>query len=195
MQPGREHVTIAVSGAHGGHTVDFRQLAAQGICLVGMTRAFDNGVISFQPDLVGNVARGDANYLSLLDAADAYVQRNGLDLPEEPQARKFLPDPECLLQPLTELDLHAAGVNAIVWATGFSVDYSWLHVNAFDAAGKPQHQRGISTEPGVYFIGLPWLSRRGSAFIWGVWHDAKNIADHIATQRQYAAYRKVAAAH
>ena len=191
MQPGREHVTIAVSGAHGGHTVDFRQLAAQGICLVGMTRAFDKGVISFQPDLVGNVARGDANYLSLLDAADAYVQRNGLDLPEEPQARKFLPDPECLLQPLTELDLHAAGVNAIVWATGFSVDYSWLHVNAFDAAGKPQHQRGISTEPGVYFIGLPWLSRRGSAFIWGVWHDAKNIADHIATQRQYAAYRKV----
>jgi len=191
MQPGREHVTIAVSGAHGGHTVDFRQLAAQGICLVGMTRAYDNGIISFQPDLVGNVAKGDANYLSLLDAADAYVQRNGLDLPEEPQARKFLPDPECLSQPLTELDLHAAGVNSIVWATGFSVDYSWLHVNAFDAAGKPQHQRGISTELGVYFIGLPWLSRRGSAFIWGVWHDAKNIADHIATQRQYAAYRKV----
>jgi len=38
-------------------------------------------------------------------------------------------------------------------------------------------------------VGLPWLSRRGSSFIWGVWHDAKYIADHIATQRNYLSYR------
>ena len=62
-------------------------------------------------------------------------------------------------------------------------------VDAFDAAGKPAHQRGVSSEPGVYFVGLPWLSRRGSTFIWGVWHDAKHIADHIAIQRTYAEYR------
>ncbi|WP_204377471.1 hypothetical protein [Aquitalea magnusonii] len=55
------------------------------------------------------------------------------------------------------------------------------------------HQRGISAEPGVYFLGLPWLSRRGSSFIWGVWHDAKFIADHIATQRKYQAYQVAAA--
>ena len=47
----------------------------------------------------------------------------------------------------------------------------------------------MSSEPGVYFVGLPWLSRRGSSFIWGVWHDARFIADHIAIQRTYAAYR------
>lgn len=45
-----------------------------------------------------------------------------------------------------------------------------------------------ASEPGVYFLGLPWLSRRGSSFIWGVWHDAKFIADQIAIQRGYAAY-------
>jgi putative flavoprotein involved in K+ transport len=65
------------------------------------------------------------------------------------------------------------------------VDFSWLQVDAFDANGKPQHQRGVSREPGVYFLGLPWLSRRGSSFIWGVWHDAKHVAGHIATQRTY----------
>ena len=54
--------------------------------------------------------------------------------------------------------------------------------------GKPKHQRGVAKEPGIYFLGLPWLSRRGSAFIWGVWHDAKHIADHIVTQRKYLAY-------
>ncbi|MFC3283018.1 flavin-containing monooxygenase [Litchfieldella rifensis] len=187
-QPGTEHVTIAVSGAHGGHTVDFRGLANQGMTLVGRTQSFDDGVVTFESDLADNLARGDENYLLLLDAADAYVARNGLDLPEEPEARHILPDPECVTHPLLELDLAKAGVTSIVWATGFAVDYRWLNVNAFDKNGKPQHQRGVSSEPGVYFVGLPWLSRRGSSFIWGVWHDAKHIADHIATQRKYLAY-------
>ncbi|GAC1031539.1 NAD(P)/FAD-dependent oxidoreductase [Pseudomonas sp. No.21] len=188
-QPGREHVTIAVSGARGGHTVDFRDLASQGITLVGLTKSFENGVAKFNDDLAGNIARGDENYLSLLDAADAYIARNGLDLPEEPEARRKRPDPECITHPLLELDLAAAGVTSIIWATGYSVDFSWLQVNAFDDQGKPKHQRGVSSEPGVYFVGLPWLSRRGSTFIWGVWHDARHIADHIATQRKYLAYR------
>jgi putative flavoprotein involved in K+ transport len=188
MKPGREHVTIAVSGAHGGQTIDFRRLG-QRITLVGMTQAFSDGVVTFQPDLAENIARGDEYYLALLDAADAYIERNGLDLPQEPQARAILPDPQSLSQPVLELDLIKAGVTSIVWATGFSTDYSWLQVDAFDEKGKPQHQRGVSSEPGAYFVGLPWLSRRGSSFIWGVWHDAKHVAGHIATQRQYYAYR------
>jgi putative flavoprotein involved in K+ transport len=185
---GAEHVTIAVSGARGGHTVDFRDLAAQGIRLVGLTERYDAGVLRFRPDLADNVARGDANLLALLDAADAYVERNGLDLPEDPEARVIGPDPECLTDPLLELDLAAAGVTSIVWATGFAVDYGWLQVDAFDENGRPQHRRGVSTEPGVYFLGLPWLSRRGSSFIWGVWHDARHVADHIVTQRGYLTY-------
>jgi putative flavoprotein involved in K+ transport len=188
-KPGREHVTIAVSGARGGYTIDFRELAQQGITLVGLTKSFDGSIVSFEADLGDNIARGDANYLAVLDAADAYIERNGLDLPPEPQARKTFPDPECLTHPILQLDLAAAGVRSIIWATGYSADYSWLQVNAFNANGKPQHQRGVSSEPGIYFVGLPWLSRRGSAFIWGVWHDAKHIADHIATQRKYLSYR------
>lgn len=189
MKPGTEHVTIAVSGAHGGQTIDFRNLAHQGITLTGLTQSFSEGVVSFQQDLVDNVARGDENYRSLLDAADAYIERNGLDLPEEPTARNMLPDPECMTHPLQSLDLAAEGIRTIIWATGFAVDYDWMEVDAFDEKGKPQHQRGVSTEQGIYFIGLPWQSRRGSSFIWGVWHDAKYVADHIETQRRYLAYR------
>jgi putative flavoprotein involved in K+ transport len=185
---GAEHVTIAVSGAHGGDTVDFRALAAGGITLLGRADAFDGGTMHFAPDLRANVENGDANYLSLLDEADAYVARNGLDLPEEPAARVFAPDPECMTDPILELDLTAAGVTSIVWATGFAVDYDWLQVDAFDENGRPRHQRGVSSEPGIYFLGLPWLSRRGSSFIWGVWHDARYLADHIALQRSYLAY-------
>jgi putative flavoprotein involved in K+ transport len=68
-------------------------------------------------------------------------------------------------------------------------DYSWVQVDAFDANGKPRHQRGVSNESGLYFLGLPYQSRRGSSFIWGVWHDAKFVADQIVIQRQYLSYR------
>jgi putative flavoprotein involved in K+ transport len=192
MAPGTEHVTITVSGAHGGLTVDFKGLAAQGMTLVGMTKSYKDGVVSFVSDLADNIAQGDAYYLSVLDEADAYIARNGLDLPEEPEARTIQPDPDCVTNPVLELDLAEAGVTSIIWATGFAVDYSWLQVDAFDENGKPKHQRGVSAEPGVYFLGLPWLSCRGSSFIWGVWHDAKHLADHISTQRKYLEYRSPA---
>ena len=45
LKPGTEHVTISVSGADGGHTVDFRRLASQGMVLVGRTESFKDGVI------------------------------------------------------------------------------------------------------------------------------------------------------
>jgi putative flavoprotein involved in K+ transport len=94
-----------------------------------------------------------------------------------------------LTHPLLELNLARGGVTSIVWSTGYTVDFSWLKVDAFDANDKPKHQRGVSSEPGIYFLGLPWLSRRGSSFIWGVWYDAKHIADHIEIQLKYLAYR------
>lgn len=187
-KPGREHVTIAVSGARGGHTVDFRALGHQGITLVGLTESFADGSVRFRDDLAENIANGDANYLAMLDAADDYIRRNGLDLPEEPEARRRLPDPECVTHPLRELDLAAAGITSIIWATGYRVDFSWLQVDSFEPGGKPRHHRGVGHEPGIYFLGLPWLSRRGSSFIWGVWHDAKFVADHIAKQRRYSDY-------
>ena len=116
--PGTEHVTIAVSGAYGGQTIDFRRLAAQGMTLVGRTESYKDGVVTFAPDLAENIARGDANYMSVLDEADAYVARNGLDLPEEPEARKIGPDPQCVTDPILELNLAEAGITSIIWATG-----------------------------------------------------------------------------
>jgi len=180
--PGIEHVTIAVSGAHGGHTVDFRRLAARGMTLLGRAESFTDGTVRFAPDLARNIARGDANYLSVLDAADAYVAKNGLDLPEEPEARELEPDPDCVTSPLLELDLARAGIASIIWATGYALDFGWMKLDAFDEKGRPLHQRGVSSEPGLYFLGLAWLSRRASPFIWGVWHDAEYLAGHIAAR-------------
>lgn len=180
--PGTEHVTIAVSGAQGGRTVDFRRLGGEGMTLLGRTQAFSDGTLTFAADLATNIAKGDANYLSVLDEADAYVAQNNLDLPPEPEARAEYPVPACVTNPILSLNLADEGITSIIWATGYALDFGWLQVDAFDAKGRPDHQRGISREPGIYFVGLPWLSRRGSSFIWGVWHDAKYLADHIAAR-------------
>ncbi|MBV8190528.1 MAG: NAD(P)-binding domain-containing protein [Alphaproteobacteria bacterium] len=185
QEPGREHVTIAVSGVGGGHTIDFRRLAARGMIVVGRTVAYADGAIRFAPDLGANLERGDFNYRSLLDEADAYVARNGLDLPQDAEARAICPDSDCITNPILALDLAARGITTIVWATGFVADYSWIKLDIFNEDGRPRHQRGVSAERGLYFLGLPWQSRRASSFIWGVWHDARYLADQIATQRKY----------
>ena len=187
--PGAEHVTIAVSGARGGHTIDFRRLAGKGMILLGRTIGFEGTSLSFSDDLATNLDRGDANYMALLDEADAYAAKNGIDLPEDPEARRIEPQPDCVANPILNLDLAQAGITTIIWATGFSSDYRWLKLDVFDERGRPKHQRGVSAERGIYFLGLPWQSRRGSSFIWGVWHDAKHIADRISTQRKYNEYR------
>ncbi|ENN89741.1 FAD dependent oxidoreductase [Rhizobium freirei PRF 81] len=187
--PGTEHVTIAVSGARGGYTIDFRRLAARGMTLLGRTVSFDGTRLSFSEDLAQNLARGDVNYMALLDEADDYVARNGIDLPADPEARRIEPEPDCVAKPILSLNLGQAGIRTIIWATGFSSDYSWLKMDIFDEHGRPKHQRGVSAERGIYFLGLPWQSRRGSSFIWGVWHDAKHLADRISTQRKYDEYR------
>ncbi len=193
QKPGTEHVTISVSGAYGGSTMDFRRLASEGVILVGRTESFLDGTLSFADDASMNIAAGDKNYADMLDAADAYVLASGLDLPLEPEARKAWPEPSSLSNPLRSLNLADENVTTIIWATGYKQDFSWLKVDAFDEKGAPIHQRGVSKEPGLYFLGLPWQSRRGSTFLWGVWHDAKFVADQIAIQRAYADYNGEAA--
>ncbi|MBE3639290.1 flavin-containing monooxygenase [Mangrovicoccus algicola] len=189
-RPGARHVTFAVSGAHGGQTVDFRRMAAQGVTLLGRAERYAQGTLSFTPDLAESLAHGDRNYLAVLREADAFVARNGLDLPEEPEAHEIPADPACVTDPILSLDLAAESVGAIIWATGFTQDYSWLPEGARDEAGRPRHARGVCTaEPGIYYLGLPWQTRRGSSFIWGVWHDAAAIAGHIAMQRAYLAHQ------
>ena len=129
---GKEHVTIAVSGAYGGKTVDFRKFAERGMVLLGMTGAYDNGTLSIADDLAKNIADGDENYLGLLAEADAYVEANGLDLPLEEDAKIIGADPECLTNPIRSINLAERGIKTVIWATGYVQDFSWLQADAFD---------------------------------------------------------------
>jgi putative flavoprotein involved in K+ transport len=181
--PGTEHVTIAVSGAYGGHTMDFRRLAALGVTLLGRAGDHTGGKLTIAPDLAANIAAGDRNYLSVLEEADAYARAHDLDLPEEPEAHALGPLPASVSQPVLSLDLAAEGITTVIWATGFRPDFGWIDLDIFRADGKPRHVDGVTEVPGLYFVGLPWLSCRGSAFIWGAWRDAERLAGLIAASR------------
>lgn len=179
---------FAVSGMNGGETVDFRKLAHDGIHLVGLTKSFSDNTLVFNDDLFDNINEAEQNYLALLDVADKYIEDNGMDLPEDPEARTLLELPECISHPLLSLDFTKHNITTVIWATGFKYDYSWLEVDVLDDLGRPLHNRGVTSQTGVYFVGLPFLSGQGSSFIWGVWHDAGRIAEHIAIKKKYHEY-------
>lgn len=178
---------FAVSGTG---TVDFRELAHDGITLVGMTDKFDkaSGELHFLDNLQQTVREGEQDYLKLLDAADKFIAENGLQFPEDPEARNMASMPDCVSNPLSKLNLQQAGISTVIWATGFKNDYSWLDIDVTDEQGKPKHNQGVTDARGVYFLGLPFLTCRGSSFIWGVWHDASHIAHKIKVQNGYDSY-------
>lgn len=171
-----------ITGAEGGHTIDFRILAAQGITLLGHVQAAGNGTIAFAPDLTASLAQGDAAYMTFLDLVDAHVERHGLDMPEEPEARVLPTDPPGIATTRPHLDLRAAGIGAVIWATGYGIDFRWIDVPVLDARGAPVHRQGVTDLPGLYFLGLQWLSTMRSSFLSGVGEDAARLADHIAAR-------------
>jgi putative flavoprotein involved in K+ transport len=179
---GPMRVYPAISGAYGGHTIDYRRFAADGITLLGRVAAARDRVLDIAPGLAKNLAEADLYYAAFLDIADEYARSRGLDLPEEPAARATLPDPLCVTEPVRRLDLRTEGINAVIWATGYGVDFGWIDIAAFDAAGQPLQRRGISVVPGLCFLGLQWMSRMASSFMSGVGDDAAVLADHIAAR-------------
>jgi putative flavoprotein involved in K+ transport len=177
---GPSRLLPVISGAYGGRTIDLRRFAAEGITLLGRMTTARDGVIEFAPDLADSLAAGDTAYAAFLDLADAHITRHGLDMPQDLAARATPPDPPCVSAPILSLDLDAAGITAVVWATGYGVDFGWIEVPVLDARGEPVQRRGVTKVPGLYFLGLQWLSRMSSSFLSGVGDDAAVLADHIA---------------
>jgi putative flavoprotein involved in K+ transport len=172
-----------ITGAYGGHTIDFRRFAADGVTLLGRVSTARDGVLEIAPDLGKSLVEGEATYAIFLDMVDAHVEKCGLKLPEEPAARAMLPDPPCVTEPLRRLDLRADGIAAVIWATGYALDFGWIEIPVLDKRGEPLHRHGLAEVPGLYFLGLQWLSKMKSSFLSGVGDDAAVLADHIAARR------------
>ncbi|MDH3517837.1 MAG: FAD-dependent oxidoreductase [Acidimicrobiia bacterium] len=167
-----------------GHTVSHQQLARDGVRLMGRLEDVAGGKLITDDRVIEYIRNADAASQELRDKIDAFIDRLGLEAPD--------PDPDPADAPLiadddidyvTSLDLEEAGVSAIIWSTGFTGDFSWIHLPVTGPSGKPIHAKGVSPVPGVYFIGFPWLSKRKSAIVFGVDEDARRISDAILQER------------
>lgn len=166
-----------------GHTVSLQHLARQGAVILGRLLDVAGSQLILNDDAAAHVHFADQFSQTIKDNIDAYLVQSGITPPPLEDDPADLPDPEArCVSPLRRLDLREAGVGAMIWATGFTSDFSWIHLPILDAEGSPIFQRGISPVRGLYFIGFPWLSTRKSGIIYGIDEDAHYIAGTISAQ-------------
>ncbi|SEA21318.1 NAD(P)-binding domain-containing protein [Variovorax sp. YR216] len=176
-----------MTGVNGGHDIDLRRLAAEGIVLTGRVKAAENGRMAMADDLAASIAHGDESLKAFDRRCDETVRTQQLDLPpaDPPGA---LPDPPALDTPICTLDLAREGITSVIWANGAHADFSWIDLPVFgpspESRRAPVHERGVTSEAGLYFLGLPWLHKWKSAFLFGADEDAAYLAAHIAAQQR-----------
>jgi putative flavoprotein involved in K+ transport len=171
----REKTNHYVTGRDGGRDIDLRAFAREGMRLYGMLGTGRRSRLTFLPTLTGALDAADATYNSICADIDRHVEREGIDAPP-PSRYEPVWAPEA--DPL-ELDLAAAGVTTIIWAIGYRPDYRWVEVGVFDGGGRPTHTRGVTSVPGLSFLGLPWLHTWGSGRFLGIARDAEHVAAQI----------------
>ncbi len=167
-----------LTGRDGGREIDLRRFALEGMNLYGFLTDVQAGVFRFAPDLKERLDAADDVYRGICRLIDEFIAKNGIEAPEAPA---YGPCWEPQVSP-TSLDLRAAGITSVVWCIGFHHDFAFVKLPVFDARGYPRYVRGVTREPGLYFLGLSWLYTWGSARFSGVARDAEHIASHIGTR-------------
>lgn len=159
-----------------GHSLSLQTLARAGVTLTGRLVAVDGERVVFDDSAHANVAAGDVFAARARAMVDEAIRRCGLGAPPaEPDDAGGPVD----LNPPATIDLRADGVGSVVWCTGFTGDFSWLGPALVDADGRPLHSNAAAPVPGVWYVGLRWLIRRGSGILFGFPSDAATVADAV----------------
>lgn len=164
-----------VTGRDGGRDINLRIFAEQGMKLYGRLKSAKQGTLQFEDDLHDNLDYADSVAKRIVDGIENYIQQQGIDAPADDNRHSDYAPPI-----VNSLDLQAAGITSVVWATGFKSDYQWLQVPALNERGAPLQQRGVSPVAGLYFLGLNWMNTWGSGRFFHVGRDAEYLAQVIA---------------
>lgn len=170
-----------ISGKNGGESLNLHQFARDGVVLLGHVRDVRDGRLVIAPDLRKTLAKVDQFETNALKMVDDYIARTGLNAPTEtiPQLRDGYAQ-----EVITELDLKPSGISTILWATGYTFDFSLVKLPVADADGYPIQKRGVAEYEGLYFLGMPWIHSRRSGILFGVGDDAAHLAAHIVARAQ-----------
>jgi putative flavoprotein involved in K+ transport len=168
-----------------GTTLSLQSMARDGVQLMGRLSDVEDGVLKTDGSLADHIAFADERSAEFTRMIEDWIASNGVRV----QAIEEDPDdepagPEVAESGITELDLLEAGVGSVIWCTGFTAGFDWIHVGVADEHGRPIHTRGVSPVEGIYFLGFPWLHSRKSGIILGIDEDARFIADTIAARSE-----------
>ncbi len=158
-----------------GRTVDLNALVSAGVRLAGIA----DGVAQFSGSLPNACALADLKLGRLLNTIDAWAGTAG---------ERFAPT--VVRSAPLGLDLRSGEISAIVWATGYRPDLSWLDIPVLDRRGRVIHDGGVTACPGLYLIGMPFLRRRKSSLIDGAADDAAELTRHLAGHLDAVAGRR-----
>jgi putative flavoprotein involved in K+ transport len=165
-----------LTGRDGGRDIDLRKFALEGMQLYGRMSGVSQGRMLLEPNLKANLDGADRVYNGINALIDRHIAEKQISAPEGSVYQPLWePDKE-----RTELDLGASGVTSVIWATGFSPDWSFVGLPIFDGNAYPVHRRGVTSVEGVYVLGLPWLWTWGSGRFLAVGKDAEHVVGHLA---------------
>lgn len=166
-----------VSGADGGHDIHLRDLGRSGMRLHGHLEGADDGELTFTDDLPERLAMVEGGFgQRLRQAIDAYIAAARIDAPPH----KVPPPEGWIPSEPPQLNLAAEHITSVLWATGYKLDLSFVDIPVLDAWSYPRHVRGVTEHPGLYVVGLPWLTGQGSSLVAGVGRDAEYVAGCVA---------------
>lgn len=178
----RFRAEVQASGRDGGRAIGAHRFLRDGVELLGKLTAVDGEKMRFADDLRRNIESADEFSRTFRRNVDALVESNGIDAPP-PTAGELEgepPDGNWSVPHVPAIDLREENVTTVIWATGFSFDFSWIGLPVFDDMGYPVTDRGATTVPGLYFMGLNWMVTRKSGLLYGVGDDARHVAGHIS---------------
>jgi putative flavoprotein involved in K+ transport len=172
----RDNTNHYVTGRDGGRDIDLRKFALEGMELYGLMTDVEGDELKFIPNLSESLNQADAVYNRINATIDRHIEKNGISAP-----------PGTVYEPVwqpaqerTSLNLKAAGITSVIWCIGFTPDFKWVNASVFNGIGEPVHYRGVTAQPGLYFLGLPWLHTWGSGRFSGVSRDAQYLSEKIA---------------
>jgi len=169
--------SLQLIGTPGRENIDLNSLRKAGVEIVGRIAGMRDGKLQISASLPNHCALADLKMNRLLVSIDAWILSSGQE-DCFPASHRFEPTE---IDPHTRLviDLNDGSVKTVIWATGYSPDYSWLDVPVFDRKGRIRHNGGVVAAPGMYVMGLPFMRRRKSSFIDGAADDAADLAAHL----------------
>jgi putative flavoprotein involved in K+ transport len=175
----RHEPSLQLVGRPDRSSLDLLTLQTIGVRLVGRVMGGTGARIALDGDLAGRIADAECRLGQTLQRIDDHVATSGLE------AEVLAPDrrpPVGPIDQVAELDLRAAGIRTVLWATGHRREYPWLQIPVLDATGEIRQHRGVTPVPGLYVLGQRFQHRRASNFIGGVGIDATFVAAHVANR-------------